>query len=831
MGRACRLRAAVPVLSVFAALVATAAQAQETLVLLPREAVLHGLDAQQQFLALQLNGEDITGEPGGIEWTSSNPDIVAIEEGLAVARSNGEAVVTARSDIGTAAALVKVAGAEEPLPVDFRRHVLPVISKAGCNAGACHGALAGKGGFRLSLRAYDPEADYHAITREARGRRIEPADPGRSLLLAKPTTAVRHKGGKRLQPGSLDYDLLADWISAGSPPPLPGDPQLTRLEILPDRSVLRPGQSISQVVRAYYSDGREEDVTRWTMFSSAEETVAQVDESGRVAVSGPGEGAVIAWFSSRIVISRITAAYPNDIPESIYTEAPRNNFLDDLILSQLRSLRLPPSPTCDDGEFLRRAYLDTIGTLPSAEEVRAFLADPEPDRRDRLVDRLLAREEFVDYWAYKWSDVLLVNGHLLRPEAVRAYYGWIRERVRKNTPWDEFVREILTAKGDSFENGATNFYAVHQDPESLAENVSQAFLSLSINCAKCHNHPLEKWSNDQYYAFANLFARVRTKGWGGEPRSGDGRLTVSVGSRGDLLQPRTGRPQPPTPLDGEPLSLHGEEDRRVALAAWLTAPENPYFSRAIANRVWANFFGTGLVEPVDDLRVSNPPSNPALLDAVSDYLITEDYDLRALMRLILKSAAYQRASLPLPGNREDRRHYSRYYPRRLMAEVLLDAVAQATGLPGEFTTIDFPGGDQQSTDFYPKGTRALELFDSAVESRFLTTFGRNERAITCECERSNEPSMVQVLHLSNGETIDRRLTSEKGLLTAWIAEGWPDSRILEEMYLRTVSRFPAPEERELLLAEMAQGGDGERRAVLEDIFWALLTSREFLFTH
>ncbi|HUF63012.1 MAG TPA: DUF1549 and DUF1553 domain-containing protein [Verrucomicrobiales bacterium] len=814
-----------------ATFVAAAAPAQETLTLLPRQAVLHGLDARQQFLAFRLSGEEITGEAGAVEWTSSNPDVVAVEAGVAVARANGEAVVTARSESRTAEARVEVTGAEASRPVDFHRHVLPALSKAGCNSGACHGALAGKGGFRLSLRAYDPEADYRAITREARGRRIEPADPGRSLLLAKPTTAVRHKGGKRLKPGSRDYDLLADWITAGSPPPQPDDPQLTRLEILPDRSVLRPGQSFSQVVRAFYSDGREEDVTRWTLFSSAEETVAQVGESGRVTVSGPGEGAVIAWFSSRIVVSRITAAYPNDIPESTYTEAPRNNFLDDLILSQLRSLRLPPSPPCDDAEFLRRSSIDAIGTLPSAQETRAFLSDPAPDRRERWVDRLLARDEFVDYWAYKWSDVLLVNGHLLRPEAVRAYYGWIRERVRLSAPWDEFVREILTAKGDSFENGATNFYAVHQDPESLAENVSQAFLSLSINCAKCHNHPLEKWTNDQYYAFANLFARVRTKGWGGEPRSGDGRLTLSVGSRGDLLQPRTGRPQPPTPLDGEPLPLDAEEDRRVALAGWLTSPANPYFSRAIANRIWANFFGTGLVEPVDDLRVSNPPSNPALLDAVSDYLIAQDYDLRALMGLILKSAAYQRSSRPLPGNRDDRRHYSRYYPRRLMAEVLLDAVAQSTGLPGEFTTIDFPGGDQQPTDFYPEGTRALELFDSAVESRFLTTFGRNERAITCECERSNEPSMVQALHLSNGDTIDRRLTSEKSPLTGWIAAGWPGLRILEEMYLRTVSRFPTPEETDALLAEIAQGGEAGRRAVLEDIFWALLTSREFLFTH
>jgi hypothetical protein len=480
---------------------------------------------------------------------------------------------------------------------------------------------------------------------------------------------------------------------------------------------------------------------------------------------------------------------------------------------------------------MRRAYLDAIGKLPTADEVRTFLADGAPDKRDRLIESLLARDEFVDFWSYQWSDLLLVNGTRLRPEAVKAFYNWIREQVKANTSWNHFAEQIVLAKGSSIENGATNFYALHQDPEDMSENISQAFMGLSIGCAKCHNHPLEKWTNDQYYAMANMFARVHGKGWGGEGRNGDGVRTLFVSSRGDLVQPTKGIVQPPAPLDGSPLPVDGDEDRRVSLAHWLTARDNPYFARSITNRVWANFFGVGIVDSVDDMRLSNAASNEELLSTASKFLVDHDYDLKALMRAILQSTAYQMSSQPVADSRDDTRYYSHYYPRRMSAEVALDAVSQVTAEPTEFTQIEFPGSDFVKTDFYPKGTRALQLYDSAVVSRFLRTFGRNQRAITCQCERSNEPSLVQALHISNGDTIRAKLTAKDGKVESLAKDGQPLYRVIEDLYLSALSRYPTDSEVTKLLAATGDVQESNRRVAIEDLYWAVLSSREFLFNH
>ena len=490
-----------------------------------------------------------------------------------------------------------------------------------------------------------------------------------------------------------------------------------------------------------------------------------------------------------------------------------------------------PSGRCSDQDFIRRAFLDTIGTMPTSDKVRKFLADKTPDKRTKLIDELLEREEFVDYWTYRWADVFLVNGQLLRPDAVKAYYEWIRGSVEKNLPWDDMARQLVTAKGGSTDNGATNFYAVHQDPETMAENVSQAFLSLSINCAKCHDHPLEKWTNDQYYAFANIFSRVRAKGWGGDPRNGDGARTVYVEPRGELIQPRTGEPQIPAPLDGDPIDPEAPEDRRQALADWLTDPGNTYFSRAITNRIWAAFFGRGLVDPVDDLRASNPASNEPLLSALAEYLVENGFDLKALMKAILLSETYQRSGEVLSENREDTKYYSRYFPRRLMAEVLYDGIVQATEVPTDYNMIVLRDGSAQKTEFYEEGTRALQLYDSAVKSYFLKTFGRNEREITCECERSNQPSMTQALHLSNGDTLNVKLADEKSIVSRLLKEEIDDAKRVDEAYLRTLSRFPTTGEKDGLLAMLTGAKKEDRRAAFEDLFWALMTSREFLFQH
>ena len=713
----------------------------------------------------------------------------------------------------------------------FRNDVLPILSKAGCNSGGCHGALAGKGGFRLSLFGYNPEADYLTLTKESRGRRVEMADPGASLLLTKPTTALQHKGGKRLDVKSEDYQMLAAWIGAGCPGPKADDAQFIKLEIFPQESLLKPGQNQQLSVRAKYSNGSERDVTRWAKFTSADESVAGVDGSGKVNVIGHGQGAITAWFSSQIVISRIISPYANHIAPEIFTQAPRSNYIDDLVLDQLSKLNLKPSPAADNATFVRRAFLDTIGRLPTPEETTAFVGDSSPAKHERLADMLLARPEFVDYWTYKWSDMLLITGAKLRPDALSAYYKWIRDRVAADVPWDEMVRQLITAKGSSVENGATNFFAVHQDPETMAENVSQAFLSLSINCAKCHNHPLEKWTNDQYYAFANLFSRVRAKGWGGDSRNGDGVRTLYVEDRGDLLQPRTGKPQPPAPLDAPAIASDDPGDRREVLAQWLTNPSNTYFTRAIANRVWANFMGTGIVESIDDLRVSNPASNEKLLTALANDLVKNQYHLKPLMRQILTSQTYGRSSETFPENKDERRYYSHFYPRRLMAEVLSDAISDVTKVHDSFTEIALNDGSTEKTAIYGGETRATQLKDSAVKSYFLKTFGRNARDITCECERSNQPSLVQVLHLSNGTTINDKLGEKVSRVSQILASDPAPSKLIHDAWMMCLSREPTSNERSQFESLLSAAKPDEKRQIVEDLYWSLLTSREFLFQH
>lgn len=805
----------------------------ETLRILPAELRLHGPADSSLVLVERFRNSVAVGPDTAAELISDDPRIVQVEGRRLIPVSNGSTTVRLKNHARNAPVQqVTVTAMEQPTAWSFRNHVEPVLARQGCSSGACHGALAGKGGFRLSLRGYDPERDFFTTVQQQLGRRVELADPATSLLLTKPTMAVPHKGGLRLTTDSIGYRILSEWIAAGAAGPADTDARLERLEVIPDRVLAAVGTTQPLLVRAHYSDGRSEDVTHLAKFTASAEAVASVDEHGSVSITGSGEGAVTAWFSSQIVIAGITVPWPNSIPADVYAAAPRRNFIDDIVLDQLQQLQLQPSPRCSDEVFIRRAFLDTIGTLPTADEVRTFLAETAPDKRDSLIESLLARPEFIDYWTYRWSDLLLLNGNELRPDAIAAWYRWIRQQVSTDAPWDRFVRELVTAKGSSIDNGATNFFARHQAPEDMAENVSQAFLGLSIGCARCHNHPLEKWTNDQYYAFANLFSRVRAKGWGGDARNGDGKRTLVTASSGELVQPRTGKPQPPAALDATPIDFNAPGDRREYLADWLVSPQNKLFARSITNRVWKNYFGVGLVEQVDDMRASNPASNERLLAAAAEHLVQHQYSLKALMRTILQSETWQRSSEPLPENAGDQRQYSRSFPRRMLAEVMLDAVSQITDVPTEFKNIVYSGSDIKPTDAYPRGTRAIQLQDSAVQSWFLQTFGRNQRRITCECERSDEPSMVQALHLSNGDTLNGKLAAPDNRLAKWLASGMPDEQILQEVFLTCLARQPSPAEQTGLLAELQKAiTPEERRQTLEDVLWAILSSREFLFNH
>lgn len=802
--------------------------------ILPEKLNLDGLSAKHQLLLENVAGESAVGMfSTDVEWRSKDPKIASVDAGVVVAVSDGTTEISALREGQVLAKIpVNVSNTHARFRYSFRNHVQAVLAKQGCNMGACHGALAGKGGFRLSLRGYDTERDFYNVSQQHVGRRVDHAEPALSLLLTKPTMAVPHKGGLKLELGSYHYQVVSEWIADGAIAPSQNDPVLVSLSIFPDRVTISEDQQQQFIIQAHYSDQRTEDVTQWASFNSANEAVATVTSDGVAEVVGPGEGAVTAWFGSRIVTARITSPFQQSITPEFFTKVDRSNFIDALICDQLQQLNLAPSPVCSDEVFVRRVFLDTIGALPTAAETRTFLADSDSDKRTQLVDQLLQRSEFVDYWSYHWSDLLMLNGALLRPEAVKAYYEWIFERVEKNVPWDSFVREIVTAKGGSFENGATNFYALHQSPEDMAENVSQAFLGLSIGCAKCHNHPLEKWTNDQYYAFANMFSRVRAKGWGGDSRNGDGKRTLVTVSSGELIQPRTGKAQAPAALDQPAIDFADPTDRRLHLANWLVSKENRLFARSITNRVWSKYMGVGLVEDVDDMRASNPASNEKLLAALADYLVENDFDLKALMRQILTSQAYQRSSQPIPQNRDDKRYYSRYYPRRLMAEVMLDAVSSVTAVSTTFNKIEFPGADVRDTDFYPKGTRAIQLYDSAVRSYFLKTFGRNQRRITCECERSDEPSMVQVLHLSNGDTVNSKLSAKDNRLQQ-LLDAYPKDALalIEELFLSGLSRHPSQQEQAELSKLLNAAEADQKRELLEDIAWGMISSREFLFNH
>lgn len=780
----------------------------------PEEIILSGAKSRQHVIVQRIEADLVREQvTNNIEWSVSPASVASIKDGILTPQSNGKAVIRALHEGKSAEIPLEVRSFDRPTLWSFRNHVQPILAKFGCSSGACHGAAAGKNGFKLSLRGYDDKGDFIALTRHALGRRIIPQDPGRSLLLIKPTGMIPHKGGKKFEVHSPEYTILAQWIANGFPEPKASDPKIERVEIIPRHINLRPGATQQILVRAFFDNGTQEDVTRWAKYSSANESVVRVDENGMVQVIGHGEGAVTAWYLSRIASATLTVPFQSAQSQLPSTPGESSNLIDIEVGKKLAQLNISPSQPASDSEFLRRSYIDTLGVLPSVKEARTFLEDPSPQKRSALVESLLERPEFIDYWTYKWSDLLLVQSKRLGAPAMWSYYRWIREQVARNTPWDDFVRQIVTAQGSNLVNGAANFFVLHDDPKIMAETTTQAFLGMSINCAKCHNHPLEKWTNNQYYQMANLFARVRTKSGKANSES-----IVFTSLSGEVVQPLTGKPQIPTPLDGNPVSSDTNTDRREHLADWLVSPDNPYFARAIANRVWANFMGVGLVEKVDDLRVTNPASNEALLSGLAHYLSREAFDVKSLIRLILNSETYQRSSEPDPINQEDTHFYSRYYPRRLMAEVMLDAFSQITEVPTAFKG-------------FPSGWRALQLPDSNIESYFLSSFGRADRAQTCVCERTDEPSIAQVLHIANGETLNQKLTASQNRIGKELAAGLPPSEIIENLYLGALSRFPSKTEREALTTLLEESSKDELRPAVEDLYWAVLSSREFLFSH
>ncbi|MDG3002629.1 DUF1549 and DUF1553 domain-containing protein [Paludisphaera mucosa] len=709
------------------------------------------------------------------------------------------------------------AGTDPSIAVTFERDVEPILTRAGCNAGACHGKASGQNGFKLSLLGFDPEFDHVAIAREAGGRRILRARPEQSLFLQKATAELPHGGGRRIDPSGPFYETLRRWIEAGLPRTAAEAPKLEGVVVEPAERRLERDESFELRVTARFSDGTTEDVTHLAAYGSSESTILAVDPQGRVKAGRfAGEATISARYEGLFANCDVSIPLPGEVPATFYDALPRSNFIDGHVWSKLKKLGLTPSPPADDAKYLRRAYLDLIGRLPTPEEARFFLDDPSPDKRPRLVDRLLERPEFADHWANKWMDLLRPNPYRVGIKAVLNLDGWIRDVFRRNLPYDQFVREIVTARGGTFEQGPATIFRDHREPIEIAPVVSQLFLGIRLDCAKCHHHPFESWGQEQFYEFAAFFARVDRKGTGLSPPISGSEEFVFTGKTGSVTHPLTGKVLPPKPLFGSaPLDADPESDPREALARWMTSPDNRYFAKVMANRVWADLMGRGVVDPVDDIRATNPPSNGPLLEALADDFRDHAYDLKHLIRTITASWVYGLSSEPNDRNMADTRNYSRYYRQRLRAEVLLDAISDVTGVPDVF-------------DAAPPRSRASTIWTNRVPSLFLDTFGRPDPNQDPPCERTSDTAVVQALHLMNSPGVHAKLTSDEGRVAAIAKGGDPPEAIVETLYLLAYSRLPSREERGIG-ESLFRDPERDRLGAVEDLLWALLNAPEFVF--
>lgn len=727
-----------------------------------------------------------------------------------------------------------VSRAERPAaPVSFRNDVMAVLSRTGCNAGACHGNQNGKGGFKLSLRGEDPGFDLLALTRGTLARRTDSHRPDDSLVLLKATGSVPHEGGQRFRVGSAEYDLLRRWIAAGTPPDPPGTPVLVRLDVSPRESVLvAPADSVALRAKATFDDGSSRDVTNLAVFEPSELTV-RVGPDGVARRQRDGEVAVLVRYLDKQSTARL--AFVHERPGFAWEDPPENNYIDRHVFNKLHSLRMLPSPLASDSVFLRRVYLDTLGILPEPDEARRFLADTRPDKRARLIDGLLERPEFADFWALKWSDLLRNEEKVLDRKGVRVFHDWIRECIADGMPLDEFARELIAGRGSTYSNPAANYYRALRDPEVRAEATAQVFLGVRLQCAKCHNHPFEHWTQSDYHAFAAFFARVQYRIISNDRRDTfdkhefNGEQIVWTAREGEVRHPRTGQVLAPRFLGAPTPDLGPGGDRLGALAEWVTRPDNPFFARAQANRVWQHLVGRGIVEPNDDFRDSNPPVNGPLLDALAADLVAHRFDLRHLVRTILNSRVYQLSSAPDATNAEDETNFSHALVRPLQAEQLFDAAAAALSSPVKFYGL-------------PKGVRAGQLPGvrsgnakdagrdrSGDGEQFLLTFGKPERSLSCDCERSDDSTLAQAFQLITGPVLNKMLTTKSNRIGRLLDAGTPPAAVVEELYLAALCRYPTDREREAAVALLERSAD--RRTAAEDLAWGLVNAKEFLLRH
>ncbi len=811
---------ALAILVMFSGLLA----AQEKLAELLVEPAVVPLRGPQSVYSLLVTGKTLDGRLVDLThdaaYRSSQPGVAKVTgQGVVRGLADGKAEIAIEAAGKIAKVQVDVQGSKDPRSYHFENDITPLFNRFGCNSSSCHGYSQGQNGFKLSIFGFDPPADFIALVKESRGRRVFPAAPESSLLLTKASGQMPHGGGIRIRAGTDEYNLLRGWIAAGMPIGDPNAPSVTSIRVEPKERVMRMKGTQQIRVIARFSDNREVDVTGHARYQANNDGLASVSADGLVSVGQtPGESAIMASYANCVDTFRAIVPRPEAIAS--YPAFPPHNFIDGHVIDKLKKLNIAPSDLCDDSDYLRRVYLDVIGTLPTADEARRFLSDKRANKRELLVDELLERPEYADYWALKWADLLRVDRQALGHRKAYAFYRWIRESLAANKPIDQFARELLTAEGPLEEIGPANFYKVANKPGDAASSISQVLLGIRIACAECHHHPFDRWSQTDYFGMTAFFTQ----------------LGVRPSSRGESVQavgdpvtkhPRTGEIVPASPLphplagrasDGlkDPsLARPANTDRRIALAEWMASPQNPWFARNLANRTWAHFLGRGLVEPIDDVRDTNPPSNPELLDALTKHVVATKFDVKQLIRAITKSRTYQLSAKPNATNEKDEMNYSRSLFRRIDAEVMLDMVSQTLGVPEKF------GGA-------PPGTRAIQLWDSKVTHYFLKLYGRPQRITACECERVIEPSVSQVLHLLNSPELHAKLTHERGNIARWLREKKSDAELVEEIYLTFYSRLPYEGERRSSL-EFLQRNAGQRRQAAEDLAWTLMNTLEFVF--
>ncbi len=778
----------------------------------PKQISLSTKEDFNSFVVVAKYADDVTRDvTKESTFSLSDENIVQLEDHTLSPLKDGKATLKASFHNLNTELSIQVNNAQADRPVSFNLDVMPVFLKAGCNTGSCHGSARGQDRFMLSLFGYDAKGDHHRITREQGTRRINLAIPEESMLVEKAIAAVPHTGGKLFEKNSDHWHTLVNWLKRGAPEDPKDIAKPTDLELLP-KSLLLEGKGAKQqmVVIAHYSDGTTRDVTSLSVFQSNNDVSANVDKNGIVTAEKRGEAFITARFD---VFTKGTQAII--IPEDLQYKKPSlstNNYIDELVHDKLHKLRIYPSELCSDEVFLRRVYLDVAGAVPDAETTAKFLKDSNANKRELVIDQLLDRKEFTDMWVMKFAELLQIrtdDNNGVSYKSTLLYFNWIKDRIASNMPMDQIVRELLTAKGGTFVSPATNYYQIERDNLKITENVAQVFMGMRIQCAQCHDHPFDQWTQDDYYSFASFFSQV------GRKRGADPRESIIYNrNSGEINHPIHKKPMPPKFLGGETPEIKKGTDRRKVLADWLASPDNPFFARNLANIVWSHFFGQGIIEPVDDVRISNPPSNPELLDKLASQFTEYNYDFKKLVRDVCNSRAYQLSTRTNPSNEDDLRNFARAQLRRMRAEVLLDVISQVTQTKNKFQGL-------------PLGARALQIADGRFSNYFLTTFGRATRETVCSCEVVMEPNMSQALHLLNGDVTNSRINQGKVVQTM-LKDGKSAASIIDDLYLRCYSRLPRENEKSNLLASIDSENPTES---LTDIFWALLNSKEFIFNH